>query len=193
MTRTLFGLRIASTTLAGVMTLYLAGCSKVEDPPRAPTASTTIGTEIDDSVLTTRVKAALLDNIDIKSFDIKVETRKGEVLLSGFVDNLAQVDHALAIARSVPGVVAVNNGVSLKGAPTTIGTKIDDAVITAQVKAALMADDSVKSADIAAVTRDGVVQLSGFVNNQPQIDRALAVAGSIKGVVRINNEMTIKQ
>jgi hyperosmotically inducible protein len=174
------------------MTFYLAGCSKVEEPARAPAANTTLGTEIDDSLLTTRVKAALLDNIDIKSFDLKVETRKGDVMLSGFVDNQAQIDHALAIARSVPGVVTVSNGVNLKGAPTTIGTKIDDTVITAQIKAALMADDSIKSADIAAVTRDGIVQLSGFVNNQPQIDRALAVAGSIKGVIRINNEMRIK-
>lgn len=192
MTRNPLGLRIASTTLAGVMTIYMAGCSKVEEPARAPAAETTIGTEIDDSLLTTRVKAALLDNIDIKSFDLKVETRKGEVLLSGFVDNQTQIDHALAIARAVPGVVTVSNGVNLKGAATTIGTKIDDAVITAQVKAALMADDSVKSADIAAVTRDGVVQLSGFVNNQPQIDHALALAGGIKGVVRINNEMSVK-
>ncbi|MCK9215824.1 BON domain-containing protein [Rhodoferax sp.] len=192
MTKNLPGLRLASTVLAGVMTFYLAGCSKVEEPARAPAANTTLGTEIDDSLLTTRVKAALLDNIDIKSFDLKVETRKGDVMLSGFVDNQAQIDHALAIARAVPGVVTVSNSVNLKGAPTTIGTKIDDTVITAQVKAALMADDSIKSADIAAVTRDGIVQLSGFVNNQPQIDRALAVAGSIKGVIRINNEMRIK-
>jgi hyperosmotically inducible protein len=192
MTKNLPGLRLASTVLAGVMTFYLAGCSKVEEPARAPAANTTLGTEIDDSLLTTRVKAALLDNIDIKSFDLKVETRKGDVMLSGFVDNQDQIDHALAIARSVPGVVTVSNGVNLKGAPTTIGTKIDDTVITAQIKAALMADDSIKSADIAAVTRDGIVQLSGFVNNQPQIDRALAVAGSIKGVIRINNEMRIK-
>lgn len=192
MTKNLPGLRLANTVLAGVMTFYLAGCSKVEEPARAPAANTTLGTEIDDSLLTTRVKAALLDNIDIKSFDLKVETRKGDVMLSGFVDNQAQIDHALAIARSVPGVVTVSNGVNLKGAPTTIGTKIDDTVITAQIKAALMADDSIKSADIAVVTRDGIVQLSGFVNNQPQIDRALAVAGSIKGVIRINNEMRIK-
>ena len=193
MTRNPLGLRIAGTTLAGVMALYMAGCSKVEEPARAPAASTTIGTEIDDSLLTTRVKAALLDNIDIKSFDLKVETRKGDVMLSGFVDNQDQIDHALAIARSVPGVVTVNNGVSLKGAPTTIGTKIDDVVITAQVKAALMVDDSVKSADIAAVTRDGMVQLSGFVNNQEQIDRALEVARTIKGVSGVNNQMTIKK
>ncbi|WP_296494821.1 BON domain-containing protein [Rhodoferax sp.] len=193
MTRNPIGLRTASTLLAGVMMIYMAGCSKVEEPARAPAAETTLGTEVDDSLLTTRVKAALLDNIDIKSLDLKVETRKGEVMLSGFVDNQSQVDQALSITRTVPGVVTANNSISLKGEPTTIGTKIDDGIITAQVKAALMADDGIKSADIAAVTRDGVVQLSGFVNNQLQIDRALILAGSVKGVSRVSNEMSLKQ
>ena len=193
MTRNPLGLRLVSTTLAGVMMIYMAGCSKTEDSAIAPASSTTIGTEVDDGLLTTRVKAALFDNIDIKSLDLKVETRKGEVLLSGYVDNQDQMEHAIAIVRSVPGVASVNNSVSLKGAPTTIGTKIDDGVITARVKAALMADESVKSADIAAVTRDGMVQLSGFVNNQGQIDRALEVARTIEGVSTVNNQMTIKK
>lgn len=203
MTKNPLGLRIATTTLAGIMMLSMAACSKTETPASAPQASapapitpvpsTTIGTDIDDSLLTANVKAALLDNVDIKSFDFKVETRKGEVLLSGFVDNQTQIDHALAIARAVPGVVSVINSVSLKGEPTTLGTKIDDAVITAQVKAALMADESVKGTDIAAVTRDGVVQLSGYVNNQGQVDRALEVAHSIEGVSRVSNELSLKQ
>lgn len=203
MTRNPLGLRIATTTLAGVMTISMAACSKTEAPanvpqasapaPITPVPSTTIGTDIDDSLLTTQVKAALLDNVDIKSFDLKVETRKGEVMLSGFVDNQTQIDHALAVAHTVPGVVSVINSVSLKGEPTTLGTKIDDAVITAQVKAALMADETVKSADIAAVTRDGVVQLSGFVTNQGQVDRALQVAQSIEGVNRVSNELSLKQ
>jgi hyperosmotically inducible protein len=156
-------------------------------------AGTTIGTDIDDAMLTTHVKAALLDNVDVKSFDLKVETRKGEVMLSGFVDNQTQIDNALAIARAVPGVVSVINSVNLKGAPTTLGTKIDDAVITTQVKAALIADDNIKGADISAVTRDGVVQLSGFVNNQGQVDRALEVAHSIEGVSRVSNELSLKK
>jgi len=202
------GLRLATATLVGVMTIYLAACSKTEAPASAPAAtppetsapavntpveSTTIGTDIDDSMLTANVKAALLDNIDIKSFDIKVETRKGEVMLSGFVDSPSQIEGALAIAHAVPGVVSVINSISLKGEPITLGTKVDDAVITTRVKAALMADDNIKGADISAVTRDGVVQLSGFVNNQGQIDRALEVARSIEGVSSVSNELTLKQ
>ncbi len=50
-------------------------------------AKTTVGTEIDDTVVTTKVKSALLADAEIKSFDVKVETRKGAVQLSGFVDN----------------------------------------------------------------------------------------------------------
>lgn len=187
------GLRILTTTLAGVMTISMVACSKTESTTGAPAPSTTVGTEVDDSLLTAHVKSALIDNIDIKSFDFKVETRKGEVMLSGFVDNQTQIDRAVAVTKAVTGVKSVDNKVSLKGGPTTIGTKIDDSVVTTQVKAALLADDRVKSADISVVTRNGEVQLSGFVNNQGQIDRAVEVAHGIEGVSMVGNDMSIKK
>ena len=187
-----FSLRIVTTTLAGVMTISMVACSKTDSATGAPAPSITVGTEIDDSVVTTRVKSALLDNVDIKSFDLKVETRKGEVMLSGFVDNQAQIDRAVAITKGISGVKSVDNKVSLKGSSTSIGNKIDDSVITAKVKAALMADTSVKSLDIAVITRKGEVHLSGFINNQGQMDRAQEVARGIEGVSSVNNDMKIK-
>jgi len=187
------GLRLLTTTLAGVMTLSMVACSKTEDTAVAPGVSTTIGTEVDDTLLTTAVKTALMDHIDIKSLDIKVETRKGEVMLSGFVNNQSQIDQAVAATQIVPGVITVSNNLRLKEGTTTIGTKIDDSVITAKVKAALMADESVKSADIAVVTRDGQVQLSGFVNNQSQINHALEVTRGIVGVTQVGNDMSLKK
>jgi hyperosmotically inducible protein len=114
-------------------------------------------------------------------------------MLSGLVDNQTQIDHAVAVARTVPGVLSINNKVSLKGAPTSIGTKVDDTVITTRIKTVLMADDGVKSADIAVVTRNGEVQLSGFVNNQGQIDRALDISGAVEGVIKVSNDMSIKK
>lgn len=187
------GLRIATTTLAGVMTITMVACSKTEEPLSSPVPATSVGTEIDDAVVTARVRAALMDNLEIKSFDFKVETRKGEVMLSGFVDNQSQLDRAVTVTQAVTGVKSVDNKVSLKGAATTIGNKIDDSVITAKVKTALMADTSVKSADIAVITRKGEVQLSGFVNNQGQIDRAMEVARGIEGVDKVGNDMAIKK
>jgi hyperosmotically inducible protein len=152
-----------------------------------------VGTEIDDSVVTNRIRSALLADPNIKSYDFKVETRKGEVQLSGFVDNQAQLDLAISTTRAVEGVKSIQNNVTLKGAPTTVGNKVDDGVITAKVKAALLSDPSIKSIDIGVVTRKGEVQLSGFVNNQGQMDRAVKVAHDITGVRSVNNEMSIKK
>jgi hyperosmotically inducible protein len=74
-----------------------------------------------------------------------------------------------------------------------MGEKIDDGVITTKVKAALLADSTVKSSDIGVVTRDGEVQLSGFVDSQSQIERATEVAKGVQGVKNVINEMSIKK
>lgn len=187
------GIRVLGTALSGV--LALSGCGKAPDPavPAAPTTTTTIGTEIDDSVVTTAVKSAFLADAQVKSFDLKVETRKGEVQLSGFVDSQTQVDRAILVARAVSGVKGIDNKLQLKGAPTTVGNKLDDSVVTTRVKGALLADSSVKSFDIAVLTRRGEVQLSGFVENQGQIDRALADARAVEGVGSVSNDMSIKK
>lgn len=187
------GLLVLSTALVGAMTISVAGCSKSSDTTGTPAPSTTVGTEIDDSVVTTRVKSALLADPDVKSFDFKVETRKGEVQLSGFVDNQAQIDRATAVTRAVAGVKNIDNKLSLKGEATTVGNKVDDGIITTKVKSALLSDANVKSFDIAVVTRKDEVQLSGFVDNQTQIDRAVEVARSVEGVRSVRNEMSIKK
>lgn len=186
------GPRLMAVAFASVMAITLAACSKTVDTAATPVPSTTVGTKVDDTVITTLVKAGLADSMDVKSFDFKVETRKGEVLLSGFVDNQSQIDRAVAVAQAVAGVTSVDNKVSLKGGSTTVGTKIDDGIITTRVKAALLADASVSSADIAVVTRNGEVQLSGFVNNPGQIDRAMALAKGTEGVASVTNETKLK-
>lgn len=180
-------------TITLVSALSIAGCGKAEDKGPKPEAKTTVGTEIDDGAITTKVKSALLADADVKSFDIKVETRKGEVQLSGFVDNQTQVDRAIAVAKGVEGVKKVDNKMSIKVVEATVGEKIDDGVVTTKVKAALLSDSSINSSDIGAVTRDGVVQLSGFVDNQMQIDRATEVTRGVEGVKNVINEMSIKK
>jgi len=180
-------------TLAAATLLLAAGCGDRQDPTQAAVATTTVGTEIDDTVLTAKVKSALFADTEIKSFDLKVETRKGEVQLSGFVDNQAQVERAIAATRAVEGVKGVENGITLKGEPATVGDNVDDGIVTAKVKSALLADPNVKSFDIAVVTRKGEVQLSGFVDNQAQIDLAIDLSSKVEGVTRVANELSIKQ
>lgn len=62
-----------------------------------------------DAAITVKVKAALAQEKKVKATDISVETDKGEVTLSGFVDSPAQMDQALKIAKNVEGVSKVTN------------------------------------------------------------------------------------
>ena len=72
------------------------------------------GEYVDDSVITTKVKALLAEDDFLKSFQISVETFKGIVQLSGFVNSQQAVDKAGEIARSVNGVTSVKNNLIVK-------------------------------------------------------------------------------
>lgn len=72
------------------------------------------------------------------------------------------------------------------------GEYIDDSVITTKVKAAVFNEPGLKSADINVETFKGVVQLSGFVNSQEDINKATEVARNVKGVTSVKNDMRIK-
>jgi len=72
------------------------------------------GEYIDDSVITTKVKALLAADDFLKSFQISVETYKGAVQLSGFVGSQSAVDKAVQITRSVSGVKSVKNSLIVK-------------------------------------------------------------------------------
>ena len=64
---------------------------------------------LDDAVITTKVKAAILDRPTLKVFDIHVETFKGVVYLRGVVASQSTIDEAVKVARSVAGVKSVKN------------------------------------------------------------------------------------
>ena len=72
------------------------------------------GEYIDDSVITTKVKSLLAADDFVKSFQIGVETYKGVVQLSGFVNSQAAADKAVEIAKSVQGVKSVKNDLIVK-------------------------------------------------------------------------------
>ena len=72
------------------------------------------GEYVDDSVITTKVKTLLAEDDFLKSFQIGVETYKGVVQLSGFVDSQKAVDKAVEITRTVKGVESVKNDLVVK-------------------------------------------------------------------------------
>jgi osmotically-inducible protein OsmY len=72
------------------------------------------------------------------------------------------------------------------------GEYIDDSVITAKVKTEIFNDDALKSSEINVETFKGVVQLSGFVNSEADINRAIDVTRQVKGVTGVRNDMRLK-
>jgi len=72
------------------------------------------------------------------------------------------------------------------------GEYMDDTVITSKVKAAIFNDPSLKSAEINVETFKGVVQLSGFVSSQADINKAVQIARSVSGVSSVKNAMRLK-
>lgn len=72
------------------------------------------GEYIDDTVVTAKVKAAIFNDPTLKSAEINVETFKGVVQLSGFVNSREDINKAVTVARQVPGVTSVKNDMRLK-------------------------------------------------------------------------------
>jgi osmotically-inducible protein OsmY len=95
------------TLFASIIILALVAC--------APTAKREgTGEYIDDAMITTKVKTALAADPDVKATEVKVETFKGDVQLSGFVSSPESVQKAIEIARKVPGVRGVKNDMVVK-------------------------------------------------------------------------------
>jgi len=75
---------------------------------------------------------------------------------------------------------------------SSTGEYVDDSVITTKVKTLLATDDFLKSFDIGVETFKGTVQLSGFVNSQKAVDRAVELTKSVKGVGSVKNNLIVK-
>ncbi len=72
------------------------------------------------------------------------------------------------------------------------GEYVDDSVITTKVKSLLVADDFLKSFQISIETFQGTVQLSGFVNSQQAVNKAVEITGGVRGVKSVKNNLIVK-
>src|SRR5512143_1396827 len=99
--------RILSFLVCIALVTVFVGCAST------PTREST-GEYVDDSTITTKVKAAIFNDPSLKVFQINVETFKGEVQLSGFVDSSQSVNRAGEVARGVKGVKSVKNNLIVK-------------------------------------------------------------------------------
>lgn len=201
---TMTGLKISKTLLAVMLTSAVAtGSAYAENATtdkvqsgvesagqKVDSSMNKVGNFMDDSTITAKVKAALVDHDSIKSTDISVKTDQKVVTLSGFVESQAQAEEAVKVAKGVEGVTSVSDKLHVRDSKeTSVKGYAGDTAITSEVKAKLLADDIVPSRKVKVETTDGVVQLSGSVDSQAQSDRAESIAKAIDGVKSVKNDL----
>jgi osmotically-inducible protein OsmY len=112
-----------SPIILAVLLIAMQGCASTtskepaaatEKTSTAATSKESAGEYLDDSVITTRVKTAVFNEPTLKSSEINVETFKGVVQLSGFVNSQGDINKAVEIARNIKGVSSVQNDMQLK-------------------------------------------------------------------------------
>lgn len=152
-----------------------------------------VGNFMDDSSITAKVKAALVDHDSIKSTDISVKTDDKVVTLSGFVESQAQAEQAVTVAKGVEGVSSVSDKLHVRDSSKEgMQGYAGDTATTSEIKAKLLADDIVPSRKVKVETTDGVVQLSGTVDSQAQSERAESITKAVDGVKSVKNDLKVK-
>jgi osmotically-inducible protein OsmY len=121
--------------------------------------------------------------------------KNGVVTLQGEASSLAQKELTTEYAKDIDNVKEVKNNMTIAKTPATpdatIGDKIDDASITAQVKSSLLSHHSTSAMHTSVSTTDGVVTLSGIAKNDAEKSLVTKLVTDINGVSSVINNMTI--
>ncbi len=185
------------TTGVLLMGLLAAGCAPVVVGGATVGAykvggdERTAGRIMDDVALTAAVNRALVEDADVRARKIDVDSLEGVVTLTGVVGSEEERNRALAITSKVAGVVRVvdNLQIGLRG----FGQRFADSNIASKIKLSLMGEPGVRSMNIDVDVFNGVVSLTGIVSTEDQKTRAVALARQTEGVVRVVDNITVKQ
>ena len=151
--------------------------------------------EHSDAWITTKVKSALLFHRNVSATGTTVYTKDGIVTLEGEASSMAQKDLTTEYAKDIDNVKSVQNNMTVAKMPAapdaTMGDKIDDASITAEVKSSLLSHRSTSALHTTVTTTDGVVTLSGVAKNYAEKSLVTKLATDINGVTSVINNMTV--
>ncbi|MEI7729134.1 MAG: BON domain-containing protein [Verrucomicrobiota bacterium] len=151
--------------------------------------------EHSDGWLGLKVETALLFHRNVSTTKTDVDVKDGVATLTGEATSEAQKELTGEYAKDVEGIKEVKNKMTVVASPAkpaeTIGEKIDDASITAQVKSSLVAHHSTSAMKTKVTTTDGVVTVSGVAKNDAEKSLVTKLVTDIDGVTNVINNMTI--
>ena len=153
--------------------------------------------EKSDGWISMKVKTILAFHKSVSAMDTAVHTQNGIVTLTGKADSEAQKQLTGEYAKDVEGVMNVQNDLVVfnpaQKPPATLGEKVDDVSITAQVKTSLLFHKYTHALATKVVTKDGVVSLRGEAKNGAERDLVTKLVEDINGVKQVNNYMTVQK
>ena len=153
--------------------------------------------ENSDEWIGAQVRTVLFFHRSVSGIKTDVSVKDGVVTLRGEATSQAQRELTTEYARDVEGVKDVMNEMTVAKTPKTekasVGDKIDDTSITAQVKLSMLFHRSTRVLKTHVETDNGVVTLTGTARNLAEIDLVSKLVNDINGVAKVNNRMTIEE
>ena len=149
-----------------------------------------------DSWIDRKVKLTLLFHRNVNASGTSVAVKEGVVTLGGEASSKAQKELTAEYASDIDGVREVRNEMTVASNPKpsrTAGEKLDDASITAQVRAALSTHRSTSNLKTKVETRNGEVTLTGIARNAAEKDLVTKLVSDIQGVTSSKNLMTLDE
>lgn len=183
----IYGLLLLAVISSGCAPAVIGGAAT--GAYKTGTDERSVGTMVDDSTISSKVKYNLINASDVKARRIDVDTLDGVVTLSGLVESKSEIKRAEEIALSVAGVKRVTNLLTVGS--RTAGQALDDNVIVAKINKDLIAEPNVRSLNIDVDAYIGVVTMSGFVPTAEQKNRIIEIARNTAGVVRVIDNLQV--
>jgi hyperosmotically inducible protein len=184
-----------SASLLNVGVARAATTDTTADTPAQPHVDA-VSQAMSDTVITTKIKAKLMNADGLGKSDISVTTTNGEVTLDGSASTSRARAEAEALTNSVEGVQGVDNNLKIQSSHAMsatshkIETKTDremsDSWITTKVKSAILGDSISKGFDVRVVTHHGMVSLTGVLSSQDAVDHVKGIVRRVKGVRGVN-------
>jgi len=173
-------LSMATGALVGVALFGVVGCASTMVPPETQHA---------DSGISSVIEASLEANDAVKGRQVEIQTREGIVYLTGVVDTEEARREAGRVAWGTEGVTGVINELTV--GERTVGSWMDDVMISSKVKSQLISNSLIRAGDIDVSSSQGVVTLIGRVGSEAIKSDAERIARATKGVTDVNNELLV--
>jgi len=186
-----------------VAVLLLAACSSTVPTPRSQAGNEAIREQdVSDARLEADVRMALLDKLGEDGLGVTVDSKAGRVILVGVVHQRSTQELAEEVAKSVPGVVSVDNRLVARDEnpeSTAVGKaaghterEVADAVVEMRVGKNLLGEIGRYALDIEVEASEGVVSLRGTLPDPERKSLALKAARATEGVKQVVDLLTVR-